>query len=90
MKFPRIYCRSIPYRSGFVEVRPNIHDGHINIEIWNLHPDHDQHAVDISDSCIADVDVTGNTEIELDIAQALELVRLLGDAIKLAAGPQQT
>jgi len=84
MEFPKIYCKSVPYRSGFVEVRPNIHSGHINIEIWNLHPDHEQQAADIADSGISDAAITGNTEIELNIAQAKELIRLLGRAIEAA------
>ena len=37
-------------RSGLVKVRPHIHPGHINIEIWNIHPDHNQHGFDIADA----------------------------------------
>jgi len=81
MRFPKLYCKGVPYRAGFVEVSPNIHPGHINLEIWNLDPDHDQRVTDIGDDCSVDTDVTGNTEIELDLAQAKELVRLLGMAI---------
>lgn len=84
MQFPKIYCNSVSYRAGFVEVRPNIHPGHVNIEIWNLHPHHDRRVTDIADECIADTDVTGNTEIELDLVQAKELVRLIGMAIEAA------
>ena len=84
MQLPKIYCRSVSYRSGFVEVRANIHPGHVNIEVWNLHPNHDQRAADIGDDRIGDDDVTGNTEIELDIIQAKELVRLLSVAIDAA------
>ena len=36
MQFPKIHCKSISYRSGFIEVVPNIHPGHVNIEVWNL------------------------------------------------------
>jgi hypothetical protein len=82
MQFPRIYCKSVSYRSGVVEVRPSIHPGCVNIELWSLHPDHDERATDITDDCIADADVTGNAEIELDLTQARELVRLLGIAIE--------
>jgi len=84
MQFPKIYCNSVPYRSGFVEVRPNVHPGQVNIEIWNLHPDHNQQTIDIADSCINDADVTSNTEIELDVLRAKELVRLLNMAIEAA------
>ncbi len=84
MQLPKIYCKSVSYRSGFVEVRPNIHPGYVNIEVWNLHPDHDWRATDISDDCVGDGDVTGNAEIELDINQAKELIRLLSIAIEAA------
>jgi hypothetical protein len=84
MQFPKICCKSVSYRSGFVEVRPNVHPGHVNIEVWNLQPNHDQRATDLADDCIGDGDVTGNTEIELDIIQAKELVRLLSVAIEAA------
>lgn len=84
MAFTRICCRNISYRSGFVEVLPNIHPGHINIEVWNIHPDFSQPAADIGDDSIPDEDVTGNTEIELDIEQAKKLVALLNRAIGAA------
>lgn len=92
MQFPKIYCNSVSYRSGFIEVRPDIHPGHVNLEVWNLHPDHNQRAVDIADDNIADADVTGNTEMELDVMQAKELVRLLNLAIEAVAdnGQQHT
>ena len=89
MQLPKIYCKSVSYRSGFVEVRPNVHPGHVNIEVWNLHPDQDQRATDIADDCIGDADVTGNTEIELEITQAKELVRLLSVAIEAAESSGQ-
>jgi len=41
-------------------------------------------STDIADNYIADTDVTGNTEIELNIIQAKALVRLLTMAIKAA------
>jgi len=84
MQLPKIHCNSVPYRSGFVEVRSNVHPGHVNIEVWCLHPDYDRQASDIIDDCIGDADVTGNTEIELEIIQAKELVRLLNVAIEAA------
>jgi hypothetical protein len=84
MEFPKIYCNNVSYRSGFVEVIPNVHPGHVNVEVWNLHPDHDRRTTDIADNYIADTDVTGNTEIELNIIQAKALVRLLTMAIEAA------
>lgn len=89
MQLPKIYCKSVSYRSGFVEVRPNIHPGHVNIEVWNLHPNHDRRVTGVADDCISDDDVTGNTEIELDIIQAKELVRLLSIAIEAAESAVQ-
>jgi hypothetical protein len=84
MNFPKIHCKNIPHRSGFVEVRPNIHSGHINIEIWNLEPGYDRDATDVTDDRLSDADITSNTEIELDIPQALELIRLLSSAVAAA------
>jgi hypothetical protein len=84
MKLPKIHCKSVSYRCGFVEVRPNVHPGHVNVEIWSLHPGYDRRVTDIADDCICDGDVTGNAEIELDIIQAKELVRLLVVAIEAA------
>jgi hypothetical protein len=84
MEFTRICCRNISYRSGFIEVLPNLHPGHINIEVWNIHPDFRQPAADIRDGSIPDKDITGNTEIELDIEQAKKLVELLNHAIGVA------
>ena len=84
MKSPQIYCKSIPYRSGLIEVLPNVHAGHVNIEVWNLHPDCNYAPTDIRDGSISDEDVIGHTEIELDIAQAKTLVALLQLAIEAA------
>lgn len=89
MQLPKIYCKSVLYRSGFIEVRPNIHPGHVNIEIWNLHPDHDRQATDIADDCIGDADVTSSTEIEMELVQAKELVWLLSVAIEAAENSMQ-
>ena len=85
MDYPKIHCSNIPYRSGFLQVRPNIHPGHVNVEIWSLHPAYDRAATDITDKRISDAEVTGNTEIELDAAQARELVRQLTAAINSLA-----
>lgn len=86
MKFPQIYCNDISYRSGFVEVLPNIHRGHINLEVWNLHPDfrHSEADASIADASIRDEAVTANTEIELNISQARRLIELLSVAIEAA------
>lgn len=75
MDFPKIHCNDISYRSGFVEVWPGIHEDHINLEIWNIHPDRVSMIKD-ADSLI-DGDVTANTEIELNVTQVKELIHQL-------------
>lgn len=77
----KIKCNAIEYRKGFIEVKSNIHAGCINLETWSIHPD-----VDISDDkssldTLSENDITGNTEIELTVERAKELVRLLQLAI---------
>ena len=65
-------------------LQSGIHPGHVNIEVWTTHPDFNPPTADIRDGSIPDEDVTGNTEIELDIAQAKQLVKLLSLAIEAA------
>lgn len=77
MKQEKMWCGSINYRKGFVEVSPNIHPGLVNIEITNIHPDHDISA----DEDIPDEAFVGNAEIELSILEAKELIRRLNSAI---------
>lgn len=79
MDFPKIHCKDILYRSGFVEVNPGIHDDHINLEIWNFDPDRASKIVD--EGSLADEDVTSVTEIELSVPQTRELIRQLQLAI---------
>lgn len=78
MDFPKIYCKDISYRSGFVEVSSGIHDGHVNLEIWNTHPDR---VAIIREDSLNDEDVVAVTEIELNVPQAKELIRQLQLAI---------
>lgn len=84
MKVSRIYCKGISYRAGFIEVVPNIHQRYINVEMWNIHPDFNSPTADIRDGSAPDEDVTGNVELELDVAQARQLVALLNLAIEAA------
>lgn len=79
MDFPKIYCKDITYRSGFVEVTPGIHNDHVNLEIWNIDPDRASMIVD--EDSLADEDVIAATEIELSVLQTKELIRQLQLAI---------
>ena len=84
MDFSKIHCKSVEYRSGFIEVLPNIYEGLINIETWQMHPDYDRDVTDLADERISDTDVLANCEIEMNVPQARELIRLLGLAIQQA------
>lgn len=86
MEFPRIYCNDVSYRSGCVEVLPNIHRGFVNLEVWHVHPDYAERLTDMSNDSSRDDFVAANTEIELNVAQAKELIRLLGLAIQAVEG----
>jgi hypothetical protein len=77
--FPKIHCKDISYRSGFVEVNPEIHDDHINLEIWNIASDRASMIVD--ESSLTDEDVAAVTEIELNVSQTKELIRQLQLAV---------
>jgi hypothetical protein len=79
MDFPKIHCKDISYRSGFVEVSPGIHDDHVNLEIWNVHPD--RAPMIEGEDCLVEEDIVSVTEIELSVPQAKELVRQLQVAI---------
>lgn len=79
MDFPKIHCKDITYRSGFVEVTPGVHDDHVNLEIWNIDPDRASMIVD--EDSLADEDVIAATEIELSVLQTKELIRQLQLAI---------
>lgn len=77
----RIKCNNVNYRKGYIEVVSGIHEGCVNLEVTNIHPD-----VDIADSAsgysdMPDEAFVGNTEIELNIEEAEELVRLLQEAV---------
>jgi len=73
MDFPKIHCKDISYRSGFVDVNPGIHDDHVNLEIWNVDPDRSLKIVD--EGSLTDEDVVAVTEIELSVTQTKELIR---------------
>jgi len=75
MDFPKIHCKDISYRSGFVDVNPGVHDGHVNLEIWNVDPDRSSKIV--AEGSLTDDDVVAVTEIELSVTQTKELIRQL-------------
>ena len=77
-----IKCDSVAHRKGFVEVCDGIHSGCINLEVWNIHPD--INSISRDDILNGDGSVTANTEIELSIENAEELIVKLQNAIKVA------
>jgi len=73
----------VPYRKGFIEVSTGIHENCINLETCNI-----EHGVDISnldfDSAdLPDAAFQGNTELELDVSTAEDLVEALQKAIAI-------
>ena len=80
----RICCNNVTYRKGAVEVRPNIHEGFVNLEIWNVAPDIDISRARSDLGMLPEGAVTANTEIELNTSEAELLIRLLQEAVKQA------
>ena len=81
MSSSKIQCNMIGYRKGFVEVTPGIHDGCINLETWETHPDVDISNMDVADQQFPDDGITGNTELEMSIEAAEKLIGALQAAI---------
>lgn len=77
----KLRCNVIPYRQGFIEVAPDIHDGCINIEAWRVHPDVDISNREIGDGSFPDNAITGNVELELNVAAAEDLIQTLTEAV---------
>ena len=77
-----IRCNSVSYRQGYIEVRTDIHEKCINIETWGINPEIDISNLELTDKKISDEDVTSNTEVELSLENAENLVGLLQEAIK--------
>lgn len=78
-----IKCTDIPYRQGFVEVM-NVHKNHVNLEIWNVGADLDLGPLSVNLETLPDDAVQSNTEIELSLSQAKQLVDWLQSAIAKA------
>ena len=79
-----IRCNGVPYRQGFIQVASGIHPQHVNVEIWNVHPDRDISNLSLTDQAVSDEAIVGNTEIELSVTQANALIEALRAAIQFA------
>ena len=76
-----IKCCGVAYRQGFIDVEANVHDGHVNVEAWNVHPDCQSFPRVESPGEIKDDDVIANTEVELGLEEARRLRDRLSKAI---------
>lgn len=76
----RIACRSVPGRSGFVEIGL-VNPGDINIEVMNIDPGKLPVGCDVRLHRGGHDAVTDNTEIEMTVSEAKRLIALLHDAI---------
>jgi hypothetical protein len=83
-QLPMIRCNDISYRQGFVEVTASIHSKHVNLEIWNVHPDQDISRLSRVNQLVSDKEIVGNTEIELSVSQAETLIEVLRKAVHVA------
>lgn len=79
----KIKCDGVNYRKGFVELSNNIHDNHINLEVWGVHPDYDLSQIDSSFSEIPEESFIGNVELELNLENAKALIQDLSSFIKM-------
>jgi hypothetical protein len=77
----KILCNGISYRKGFIEMSRDIHDGFLNLEVWNVDPELDISSGALKFEDIPEAGFTGNTEIELTLENAEELLRVLRDFI---------
>jgi len=81
-----ISCGDIPHRKGLIEVAVGIHPGHLNLEIWHVHPELNLEELNLSQGLDLEGRVVGNTELELsadEVRQLIEhLTRLLRDMEK--------
>jgi hypothetical protein len=86
-----IKFNTINYRQGYIEVLGDIHDGCINIETTQIHPDRDITEIDFDSDTpeLADEDFIANTEVELNIDEAKILVEHLLRAIEIAKQRQK-
>jgi hypothetical protein len=79
-----IKCYGVQYRQGWVEVVAGIHSGFVNLESWNVSPQVDITPQSASLASLPDEAITANTEMELSLEQAKQLVAALHAAIQVA------
>jgi len=72
-------CSDVTYRQGVIEVTSGIHDGFVNLELWNIHPDFEISSESLCD--IPEEQFTGNCEIEMNLAQAEALANAILGAV---------
>lgn len=77
----KIKCDDVGHRKGYIEITTGIHDGCVNLETWSVREEVDVARYDVRDANFPEHGVTGNTEIELNVEQTRELIRLLEQAI---------
>ena len=82
MSNQKIRCNDVRYRQGFVEVTSDIHAEHINVEVWNVHPDWDISDKAFDDTRLSDEAFVGNVELELSTEQAKALIEQLQASIR--------
>lgn len=77
----KMKCNNINYRKGYIEVISNIHDDCINLEVTTIHPDIDISNIELTDPEFPDNAVMSNTEIEINIEEAKQLIEFLKSSI---------
>lgn len=75
-----LFCRSIDYRQGAIEVIPGIHPNCINVEVWTT-SEMTAEGREIGRADLSDAKVNANCEIELSIPEAEALISILTKAI---------
>lgn len=82
----KIKCDNVDYQKGYIEVTHGIHGGCINIEAWDVQVDVDLSSIEIGDDDFPENGVTGNTEIEMSILEAEQLIAELQSAVTQLRG----
>lgn len=76
-----IQCASVCYRQGIIEIASDIHEGCVNIEIWNIAPDLEVPQVPRGPLFEEPGSVTGTIELELSACETEALIRALQEAL---------
>ncbi|MBB6520015.1 hypothetical protein [Pseudoteredinibacter isoporae] len=77
----KIKCDEVSYRKGFVEISGNIHENHINLEVWGVHPDFDIPPGEASFNKTPEESFIGNVELELSVENANALIQELSNFV---------